>query len=42
MKKVSEVAGTKITPHDLRRTYTTIGVASVGIDLTCSPFSAPA
>lgn len=33
MKKVSEVAGTKITPHDLRRTYTTIGVASVGIDL---------
>ena len=33
MKKVSEVAGTKITPHDLRRTYTTIGIASVGIDL---------
>jgi integrase len=33
MKKVSEVAGTKITPHDLRRTFTTIGVASVGIDL---------
>jgi len=33
MKKVSEAAGTKITPHDLRRTYTTIGVASVGIDL---------
>lgn len=33
MKKVREVAGTKITPHDLRRTYTTIGVASVGIDL---------
>ena len=33
MRKVSEVAGTKITPHDLRRTYTTIGVASVGIDL---------
>lgn len=33
MKKVSEVAGTKITPHDLRRTYTTIGVAFCGIDL---------
>jgi len=33
MKRVSEVAGTKITPHDLRRTFTTIGVASVGIDL---------
>ncbi len=34
MKKVSEVAGTKITPHDLRRTFTTIGVANCGIDLT--------
>lgn len=34
MKKVSEVAGTKITPHDLRRTYTTIGIANCGIDLT--------
>lgn len=33
MKKVSEVAGTKITPHDLRRTFTTIGVAQCGIDL---------
>jgi len=33
MKKVSEVAGTKITPHDLRRTFMTTGVASVGIDL---------
>ena len=33
MKKVSEAAGTKITPHDLRRTFTTIGVATCGIDL---------
>lgn len=32
MKKVSEVAGTKITPHDLRRTMTTIGIANCGID----------
>ncbi|MFU5826566.1 tyrosine-type recombinase/integrase [Pseudomonas aeruginosa] len=32
MKKVSEVAGTKITPHDLRRTMTTIGIAICGID----------
>jgi integrase len=33
MKKVSEVAGVKITPHDLRRTFTTAGVAMCGIDL---------
>jgi integrase len=33
MRKVSEIAGTKITPHDLRRTFTTIGAASCGIDL---------
>ncbi|HHA2393205.1 TPA: tyrosine-type recombinase/integrase [Stenotrophomonas maltophilia] len=33
MKKVSEAAGTKITPHDLRRTFTTIGIADCGIDL---------
>ncbi|EPZ4791647.1 DUF4102 domain-containing protein [Pseudomonas aeruginosa] len=33
MKKVSEVAGTKITPHDLRRTFTTFGVANCGVDL---------
>lgn len=33
MKKVSVVAGTKITPHDLRRTFTTVGVAQCGIDL---------
>lgn len=32
MKKVSEVAGEKITPHDLRRTFTTIAVAMCGID----------
>lgn len=34
MTKVSAAAGTKITPHDLRRTYTTIGIANCGIDLT--------
>lgn len=33
MKRLSKVAGTKITPHDLRRTFTTIGAASCGIDL---------
>jgi integrase len=33
MKKVSDVAGTKITPHDLRRSFTTFGVASCDIDL---------
>ena len=33
MKNVSEVAGTKITPHDMRRTFTTTGVAQCGIDL---------
>jgi integrase len=33
MKKVSEVAGTKITPHDLRRTFITFGVANCGVDL---------
>ena len=33
MKKVSDVAGTKITPHDLRRTFTTFGVANCGVDL---------
>lgn len=33
MKKVSEAAGVKLTPHDLRRTFTTIGIASCGIDL---------
>lgn len=33
MKNLSAVAGTKITPHDLRRTFTTIGVALCGIDL---------
>lgn len=33
MKKVSEVAGTKITPHDLRRSVITFGVANCGIDL---------
>jgi integrase len=32
--KVSVVAGTKITNHDLRRTYITIGVASCGVDFT--------
>lgn len=33
MKRLSEVIGTHITPHDLRRTFTTIGVARCGIDL---------
>lgn len=33
MKKVSEVAGTKLSPHDLRRTYTTIGIAHCSIDV---------
>lgn len=33
MKKVSEVAGLHLTPHDLRRTFTTIGIAKCGIDL---------
>nr|WP_312661090.1 tyrosine-type recombinase/integrase [Stenotrophomonas geniculata] len=33
MTKVSAAAGTKITPHDLRRTFTTIGIANCGIDL---------
>jgi integrase len=33
MKKVTEAAGTKLTPHDLRRSFTTIGVALCGIDL---------
>lgn len=32
MKKVSAVAGEKITPHDLRRTFTTVAVAMCGID----------
>lgn len=33
MRRVSEVAGVKLSPHDLRRTFTTIGVAHAGIDL---------
>lgn len=33
MKRVSEVAGTKITPHDLRRTFVTLGVSACSIDL---------
>lgn len=33
-RKVSEVAGTKITNHDLRRTYITIGIANCGVDFT--------
>lgn len=32
MRKLSKVAGEKITPHDLRRTYITVGVAHCGID----------
>lgn len=33
MKKVSEIAGMHLSPHDLRRTFTTIGIAVCGIDL---------
>ncbi|MGO4302856.1 tyrosine-type recombinase/integrase [Cupriavidus sp. RAF12] len=33
MKKVSDAAGRKITPHDLRRTFVTLGVTVCGIDL---------
>ncbi len=32
LAKISKMAGTKITAHDLRRTYTTIGIANCGID----------
>lgn len=32
MKKVSAVAGEKVTPHDLRRTFTTVAVAMCSID----------
>ena len=32
MLKVSEVAGEHVTPHSLRRTFVTIGIASCGID----------
>jgi integrase len=33
MDKVSEVAGLRLTPHDLRRTFTTFGVTECGVDL---------
>lgn len=33
MKKLSAVAGTKITPHDLRRTFTTFGIAQCSVEL---------
>ena len=33
MNNVSEIAGLHLSPHDLRRTFTTIGIASCGIDL---------
>lgn len=33
MLKVSEAAGSKVTPHDLRRTFTAIGFQSCAIDL---------
>lgn len=32
-KTVSTAAGTKITPHDLRRTFTAIGFQNCGVDL---------
>lgn len=33
MKNLSEVAGLHLSPHDLRRTFITIGIACCGIDL---------
>lgn len=33
MAKVSAAAGSKVTPHDLRRTFVTIGVTVCGVDL---------
>lgn len=33
MGKVSEAAGSKVTPHDLRRTFTAIGFQNCGVDL---------
>lgn len=33
MKKVSEIAGLHLSPHDLRRTFTTVGIANCGVDL---------
>jgi integrase len=33
MDKVSDVAGLRLTPHDLRRTFTTFGVTECGVDL---------
>ena len=33
MRKVSAASGEDLSPHDLRRTFTTIGVASCSIDL---------
>jgi integrase len=33
MKRVSEIAGEKQIPHNLRRTFTTIGVAACGIEI---------
>lgn len=33
MNKVSEVAGLHLSPHDLRRTFTTIGLANCSLDL---------
>jgi integrase len=33
MRKVGEVAGLHLSAHDLRRTFTTVGIANCGIDL---------
>ncbi|MDP1656295.1 MAG: hypothetical protein Q8K91_07500 [Hylemonella sp.] len=33
MNNLSEVAGLHLSPHDLRRTFTTIGIANCDIDL---------
>ena len=34
MQRVSKIAGLHLHHHDLRRTFTTIGIANCGIDLT--------
>lgn len=33
MKKISEIAGLHLSPHDLRRTFITFGITECGIDL---------
>lgn len=33
MKLVSEIAGERLTPHDLRRTFTTVGITVCNVDI---------